>query len=743
VVRFQHSHPVSARSVANVGIIRTTSKYRFLVEFMDLTFATSLPLTPDANVKSTPLVRRGPRVALPLTPSGKRIASVLLIVMLTLFTLDQALPPPLARVRDVSPVVVDHHGEWLMAFTTSQGTWRLEARLAEIDPEFRRRLVAIEDERFWFHPGFDPIALTRASLAYARTGYVTQGGSTITMQLARLLEPRPRTISSKLIEIIRALQIERRLSKREILAAYLTLAPYGGNLEGVRAASRAYFGRDPQWLGDAEMALLIALPQAPEARRPDRRPQAARAARDRVLDRFASIGAIDARRAAEGKQSGIPTRAPFPYSAPHAAQALVAAHPEAGVVASALDARLQRDLEALARRRAASLERDAQLAILAVELEGRAVRARVGGVGRERAGGYIDMTRAVRSPGSALKPFLYAIAFDEGIAAPETLVRDAPRRFGGYLPENFDRRFRGDVSLEDALRHSLNLPAVATLERIGAGRFRAALSRAGADVQMPQRADAEPGLALALGGVGMTLEDLVQLYAALGDGGRARSLVDDSASAFAFSRRFVRAETAERVLEILASSPHPAGRIPAQVAQDAPQVAFKTGTSYGFRDAWAFGVSNGYAIGVWVGRPDGAPRPGATGREAALPTLFDAFDALGARSEPVNVREQRPTQAAPALVRFEGDEREGLSILFPPADAEVLVLDFGASARGLSLSARGGRGPLTWYAKGARVPSEATSGRAIWRPSAPGFYNVMVVDADGQSARVRVRIRGE
>jgi len=660
--------------------------------------------------------------------------------MLTVFAMDQAFAPPLERVREISPVVVDHNGEWLMAFTTREGTWRLEARLDEIDPEFQRRLIAIEDERFWFHPGVDPIALARASVSYVRARRVTQGGSTITMQLARLLEPRPRTIQSKLIEIVRALQIERRLSKREILSAYLTLAPYGGNLEGVRAASRAYFQRDPQWLDDAEMALLIALPQAPEARRPDRHPAAARAARDRVLDLFVNAGLISRRRAEEGKQSAIPARAPFPYSAPHAAEALVAANPGDGVVRSSLDATLQRDLEALARRHAASLERDAQVSILAVEIEGRAVRARVGGAGRERAGGYIDMTRAVRSPGSALKPFLYAIAFDENIAAPETLVRDAPRRFGGYLPENFDRRFHGDVTLEDALRHSLNLPAVATLERIGAGRFQSALTRAGARVRMPRRADSEPGLALALGGVGLTLEDLVQLYAALGDRGEARPLVTGDVGTFAFARRFVRPQTAERVLEILATSPHPAGRVPAQVALGAPQVAFKTGTSYGFRDAWALGVSNGYAIGVWVGRPDGAPRPGATGRSEALPALFEAFDLLGTPAPPERQIEEREP-VAPALVRFERGEREGLSILFPPSGAEVLVLDYGAGSRGLSLSARGGRAPLTWYAQGGRVESEPTSGRAIWRPSAPGFYDITVVDADGQSVSTRVRIR--
>lgn len=685
-------------------------------------------------------MRHGPRAALPLTAIQKRWAAALLAFMLSVFALDVALPPPLQRLQEVSPVVLDRNGEWLGAFTTSDGRWRLAARLDEVDPEFRRRLIAVEDERFWFHPGVDPIALARASASLARSGVVTQGGSTITMQLARLLEPRPRTIQSKLIEILRAMQLERRFTKRQILSAYLTLAPYGGNLEGVRAASQAYFQRDPLYLDDSEMALLVALPQAPEARRPDRHPEAARAARDRVLDLFVNAGVLSRQRAQEGKESAIPSRTPFPLLAAHAGENLVREHPGQPVIRSAIDASLQRDLEALAVRHATPLERDAQIAILAVEIHGRSVRARVGGAGRERAGGYIDMTRAIRSPGSALKPFLYAIAFDEGLAAPETLVQDVPRRFGGYLPENFDRRFHGDVTLEDALRHSLNLPAVATLERIGANRFQAALQRAGAEPRLPRRAIAEPGLALALGGVGMTLEDLVQLYAALGDGGEARPLSDEAITPLSFSRRFVREDTAARVLEILATSPSPAGRAPSALAEGAPRVAFKTGTSYGFRDAWAIGVAGGYAIGVWVGRPDGAPRPDMTGREAALPILFEAFDLLNLPPERNRDRFEHET-VAPGIARLEArDEGEGPAILFPPADAEVLVLEYGANSRGLSLSARG-RGPLTWFAEGAQVPTEDTSGRAIWRPSGPGFHELSVVDAEGRQAHVRVRIR--
>ncbi|MFT3729282.1 MAG: penicillin-binding protein 1C [Terricaulis sp.] len=697
-------------------------------------------------------MRRGPRVAPPLSEKAKRWVASAIIVLVTLLALDLAFPPPLERLRDVSPVVVDREGQWLMAFTTCDaatrarlgrcdGKWRLAAQYNEIDPEFLRRLVAIEDARFWWHPGVDPIALARASVSYVRHRRVTQGGSTITMQLARLLEPRPRTIQSKLIEIVRAMQIERRLSKQQILADYLTLTPYGGNLEGVRAASRAYFQRDPRYLDDAEMALLIALPQAPEARRPDRHPATARAARDRVLDMFVSIHAISLARADEGKALPIPPRAPFPYSAPHAAAELVAANRDLAIVPSTIDARLQADLEGLARRSAENLDRDTQISIVAVDVRTREERARVGGVGGDRAGAFIDMSRAVRSPGSALKPFLYAIAFDDGIAAPETLVRDAPRTFGGYLPENFDRRFHGEVTLQEALQHSLNLPAVATLDHIGAGRFQAALVNAGADVHMPRRADSEPGLALALGGVGVTLEDLTGLYASLGDGGVSRPLVTQPSEAFAFPGRLVRADTARKVLQILATGPSPAGRIPSQLAENAPRIAFKTGTSYGFRDAWSFGVANGYAIGVWVGRPDGAPRPGIAGRDAALPILFEAFDLLGTPPQPQQAPDEYQHAPAPALTHLDTENGNALSILFPAPNTEVLVLDYGPNARGLSLSARGGQHPYTWYAEGAAVDTEPTSGRAIWRPSAPGFYDLSVVDATGESAHVRVRIR--
>lgn len=691
-------------------------------------------------------MRRGRRLPRDLDRGERRWFVGALAVLLTLFALDLALPPPLKRGRVVSPVVLDRDGVWLRAFATPDEKWRLQARLDEIDPEFVRRVVAIEDARFWAHPGADPLALARATVSYVRAGRVVSGGSTITMQLARLLEPRPRTAPSKLIEIVRAVQIERRLSKREILAMYLTLAPYGGNLEGVRAASRAYFGRDPTGLSDAEMALLIALPQAPEARRPDRNPQTARAARDAILQAFVAKGLVSPIRAAEAAEAPIPDRTPFPVRAEAVAERLVAEHRNASVVRSTIDARLQLELTALLARRLEGAEREVSAALIAVEVDTREVRAAIGAAGRERSGGWLDMTRAVRSPGSTLKPFIYGLAFDDGLAAPETLIEDAPQRFSGYMPENFDRRFHGEVRVADALRHSLNLPAVALLDQVGAGRFEAVLASAGARPRLPRRGLAEPGLALALGGVGMTLEELATLYAGLGGAGEAAPLVYVRDARWPSGSRLMSEEAAGKVLAIMAATPAPAGRAPAALAREAPQIAFKTGTSYGFRDAWAIGVGAGHVIAVWVGRPDGAPRPGASGRQEALPILFDAFDRVrpGAGSE-MRFGPPQDDAPAPGLARFRGAPDEegaaGLHILFPPDGAEVAVASIGPDSRGLSLSARGGAAPVVWYAEGAPVPREPTSGRAIWRPSAAGFHEIMAVDAEGRRATVRVRVR--
>ncbi|HCY56341.1 MAG TPA: penicillin-binding protein 1C, partial [Oceanicaulis sp.] len=434
--------------------------------------------------------------------------------------LDRALPPP--PMPEVSALVTDREGRALRAFPVEDGRWRLPVDPEAVDPAFRAALIEIEDQRFYSHHGVDPLAMARAVGSLVSTGRIVSGGSTITMQTARLLEPRPRrTIGAKLIEMVRAIQLEWRYSKAEILQAYLTLAPYGGNLEGVRAASWAWFGHEPDVLTPDEIALLIALPQAPEARRPDLRPDAAIASRARLLARMERAGLISADRAADAAEEPAPMRRAFPALAWHAAEHL--ARP-GGEVRSTLDIRLQTALESRLAELAANAGPDVQASALVVSLDGREVRAAVGSAGRDRAGGWIDLTRRARSPGSVLKPFIYGLAFEDGLAGPGTRIADLPRRFADYNPENFDRTFRGDVTIAEALQHSLNVPAVQVLDAVGANRFLAAMSFAGGRAIVPRSNEGDAGLAIALGGLGITAEEIAVMFAALGAGGEALPL---------------------------------------------------------------------------------------------------------------------------------------------------------------------------------------------------------------------------
>ncbi len=665
---------------------------------------------------------------------GTGLAAVALLAALVVV----ALTLPLDRLRRSSPVVLDRHGAWLRALPVENGRWRLRADLDRTDPVFVRRLIALEDSRFWYHPGVDPFSLTRAVVSAVATGHVRSGGSTLTMQLARRLDPRPRTLGAKALEAVRALGLELRLSKRGVLAAYLTLAPYGGSLEGVRSASLAYFGHEPSTLTDAEQALLIALPQAPEVRRPDLHPQAARRARAVVLRRLVARGLISKGAAREAAAEPLPGRVTFPQRAWAAAGELArGASPSQPTVVSTLDARLQARLESLATLTGVGQGQTSSVAIVVVETGTRAVRAVVSSAGRDRPGGWVDATRALRSPGSSLKPFIYAFAFEQGLAAPETRLADAPLAFAGYEPENFDRTFHGEVTAGQALQYSLNVPAVALLAKVGPEAFEARMESAGARFVRPHAGVADPGLALALGGEGITLRDMAMLYAALGDRGLAKPLAwteDDVRNGRLKGRRLVSAEAADQVLAILRESPPPPGRAPPALSTGAPKLAFKTGTSYGFRDAVAAGVGDGWTVVVWTGRPDGGVRPGMTGREAALPLLFQVFDILEIGAP--QAQTLSPEVAPPALARFDG-ARSGPQLLFPPDGASVLVDGYGPKSRGLVLEARGDN--VRWYIDGA--PIRRDSSETVWRPDYPGFYDIAAVDDRGRKSLARVRVR--
>ncbi len=544
---------------------------------------------------------------------------------------------------------------------------------------------------------------------------------------------------------MRALELERRLGKDEVLALYLTLAPYGGNLEGVRAASLAYFGKEPNRLSLGEAALLVALPQSPEARRPDRSAVAARQARDRVLDRMA--GRIPADEIALAKREAVPgVRQAMPVLAPHAADQAVAAASAQKVHRLTIDAALQKRLEELARERGKALGPDLSVAIIAVDHTTGEVLARVASADYfdQRRAGQVDMTDALRSPGSALKPFIYGIAFEDGIAHPETLIEDRPVRFGAYAPENFDLTFQGTVTARRALQQSLNVPAVALLDGVGASRLSARLAQAGATLVLPK--GEAPGLAMALGGVGITLSDLTMLYAGLARGGGAVPLIERAADAgLPAPRRLLDPVAAWYVGHVLLGSPPPDNAA-------GGRIAFKTGTSYGYRDAWAAGFDGRRTIGVWVGRPDGAPVAELIGRVAAAPILFDAFARTGQPPAPLARAPQGALLAAshklpPPLQRFRPNGAGGssgaqaLRIVYPPNGSRIELAASAGKPDPLALKISGGVEPLTVLVNG--MPAQARGGRQTLfvEPDGPGFVRLTVIDAKGAADSVMVRVQ--
>lgn len=669
-----------------------------------------------------------------------------------LFWYASTLPPlDLAAARDRSTVVLDREGKLLRPFVTGDGRWKLPVGTGDVDPRYLAMLKAYEDKRFGRHLGIDPLGLARAAGQILANGRIVSGGSTLTMQVARLLEPRQeRSLAAKLRQAIRAIELERRFDKQQILDLYLSLAPFGGNLEGLRAASLAWFGKEPKRLSTAEAALLVALPQAPELRRPDRFPEAARRARERVLARVEAAGLATPGEVAAAREEPVPVaRKPFPALAPHTAEQVVAEAPAQRSHRLTIDARWQASLEQLARERSAGLGPQISIAILAVDNETGEIRASVGGVDYFDAGraGSLDLTQALRSPGSALKPFIYALAFDNGLAHPETMLEDRPTRYGLYVPENFDLGFQGMVSARKALQLSLNLPAVELLSALGPQRFLSRLRDAGAEIALPKESSA-PGLAIGLGGLGITLSDLTRLYAGLARGGEVVLLrVKPERDPAETPLRLVEPVAAWYVADTLLGAPPPLNASPGRVA-------YKTGTSYGYRDAWAVGFDRRHTIGVWVGRADNGAVPGLVGRAVAAPILFDAFARIGHDPRPFvpppDIIAASSAGLPPPLRHLRQDVPKtvaalatpGLKLAFPPEGARI---DLAASSLDgkaqLNLKVAGGVAPFTWLVDGAPVTGPVRRREAAWQPPGKGFVRISVIDAAGASESVSVRLQ--
>ena len=737
------------------------------------------------------------------------VAAAITLLALAAYSLKVFEPLPLDAAASSSRLVLDRDGHLLRAFTTPDGRWRLDAKPEEVSATYLSLLMAFEDRRFWSHPGVDPLAIGRAVLQTVRYARPVSGGSTLTMQVARLLRGSPtHSIPAKFQQIADAVRLEATLSKREILALYLKLAPYGGNLEGVRAASLAYFGKEPHRLNIAEAALLVAIPQSPETRRLDRgideagaasevktsspqpSPQGERelvaaypqakgqfrgplsprgerqseggldrryrsliVARNRVILRAAAAHAITQADAQAAIAQAAPRgRREFPALAPHLSDRLIAAIPNEPAIQTTLDGRLQEAAEQIARRNAQAFGEKVSIAALIVSNSTGEVLAHVGSAGYfdETRLGAIDMTAAIRSPGSALKPFIYGLAFEDGLAHPETLIEDRPVRFDTYAPANFDNAFHGTVTVRTALQLSLNVPAVKVLNEVGPVKLAARFRDAGMPFPVPRN------LTVALGGVGLTLENLTGLYLSLARGGKVipiRYQKENSGPVWNAPDAPVLLQPAAAwyVTDILRGAPVPASATPGAVA-------FKTGTSYGFRDAWAAGFDGEYTIAVWVGRPDASSVPGLVGLRVAAPVLFELFGAIGPHrapfaGAPANVIGLRKTAELPPPLRVFREQKQDapagpgqeapLRIAYPPANAEVELAPAEGEAEKLpvALKAEGGTLPLTWLVDGVPLQSSPHRREAFLKPSGPGFVQITVVDAEGRSDRTQIRLR--
>ena len=685
------------------------------------------------------------------------IACLIISVLAGLQWLDRKYPLDLGKLAKVSFVVEDRNGKLLRGFANRDGRWRLPVEISDVDPRFINMLLAYEDKRFYRHYGVDVFALARSAGQVLVNGRIVSGGSTLTMQVARLLEgPTQRSLLVKLRQIGRAVQIERRLSKAEILSAYLHLAPYGGNLEGVRAASLAYFGKEPKVLSVGQAALLVALPQSPETRRPDRFLKRATSARNRVLARMVLKGVLGK---ADGERAGLTVvnanRKALPAFAAHlseqAQRRLKRRSKSADVWRTTINRDMQATIERLVADRVNAMGKRDSIAVLVADHRSGEILAQVASPDffNQRRAGEVDMINALRSPGSTLKPFIYGLAFEEGIVHPASLIDDLPVDFAGYRPRNFDLGYQGTVDVERALQLSLNIPAIKLLNAVGPDKLLARFRRAGVKVKLPDHESV--GLAVGLGGLGISLRDLVQLYSALPNGGKAVQLVDGitglpEVKPLSLPRSMSRVAS-WYVQQALVGVSAPQG------AGDSAHIAYKTGTSYGYRDAWSVGFDGRYVIGVWVGRPDGASVPGITGRGVAAPILYEAFGrlagglhqlpkvpegvlALGNRHLPQGLKRFTPRGT---LVRHSMRSGKAPRIVFPRSDVRVdLGLSSGGERSPLFIKIQDGTAPFRWLANGKPILARELRRQVQWHPDSAGFSTLTVLDAVGRVARVRV-----
>lgn len=641
------------------------------------------------------------------------LASVIALTLCA-FVLDRLFPLPLPATDTGSTVVLALDGTPLRAFADSDGVWRYPITAKQVSPLYLQALLTYEDRWFYRHPGINPYALLRGAFGALRHGHVVSGGSTLTMQVARIITPIPHTVGGKLVQLFRALQLEAHLSKAQILELYLNHAPFGGPIQGVEAASWAYLGKPASQLSHAEAALLAVLPQSPSLLRPDRHADAARLARDKVLKRMRDEGLWSDAQLRDAQIEPVVARSlRSPLDAALLAERLHQQQPQARRIVTTINANLQRAVEDRVGDYLSRLPPRTSAAVLVMDNATLETRVYVGtaAFADPLRLGHVDMVRAPRSPGSTLKPFLYGLALDDGLITSQSLLVDAPQDFGGYKPANFDDNFNGPVSVAEALQRSLNVPAVDVLDRVGPNRFVARLANGGVDLGLPQ--GAQPNLSIILGGASTRLENLVGAYSAFANGGIAgapRYLEAQPKQ----TRRLLSPGAAWIIRDILSTNPADVEGAPLEgTIEQHDTVAWKTGTSYGYRDAWAVGVTDAWTIGVWIGRPDGTPSPGQYGAVTALPLMFAVADMLPSdrnhvhAPQPASVKQVEicwplggtATATPPALCR-QRHTTWALDGAVPPTFAERDITAWSAGLVSVRMDEKGRRLSATCHGKG-------------------------------------------
>jgi len=655
---------------------------------------------------------------------------MIILSSISFMIFDYLRPIDISKADDISRVVKSNDNRWIYAQTNSKDKWRFAVDINRLDPTFIKILLRFEDKNFYYHYGLDILAMCRAVGQLIRYQKIVSGGSTITMQLARLLDPKPRTIISKLQEIINAFQIELHYSKDEILSLYLTLTPYGGNVEGVVGASMRYFGKLPKTLTASESALLVSLPQSPERNRPDRYLKKAIEARDKVLKIAYKNSIINSVEYKQARDSIPPTKLnSYPRSAPHLSHRLLT-NPtiDSREINTTLDSILQKQLEIWAKDKSDILPKDTTISLLVVKNSNSSILAYLGShdIFSNRVSGYVDMVKAIRSPGSTLKPFIYAFGFGKHIIHPNSIIMDEETLFGDYRPHNFSKRFNGEVTISKALRYSLNIPAVKVLQRVGVEKFIERLGKLSGKLKLPQDRATLP---IALGGVGISLWQLTQLYVALANGGSANLLHYKDSDTISY-KKLCDYRSSKMTTSILRGVTPPEGFINTN-----NQIAYKTGTSYGYRDNWTVAYNRDYTVAIWVGKPNNATQPKKTGREVAAPLAYEVFGLLHILlpQRDWGWHDNYLGSSVPEGLRyFDKDHKihqhNRLDIISPQKNARFMSA--GCSTVKVEIKIDKGIKPYYWYIDGN--PRDI-KGSSITLPFEHGAHSITILDSSGNT----------